>query len=278
MLSWYLSVLYGKRFDHHGLLESVGHFNLPNLDSYGTLCIDTLPQNSHKSRIDYPVPLNLAEIKRIERLLVDPVLNPGITRILQTASKFYTQALQAFEHDSEVAYLHLITSLESLTSISELDAHDFYEPATQEYLKRISAEMNDGDKIAKHFRTKLLSVKRRLVETTLQLVDDDFFSRSESQIDSARLSKATFRKCIGAAYDLRSKYVHTGAPFGRWIENSMSGNNAEVQLGSPVVSDKDYGRILANAPTFIGLERIARYCILRQLEFIGLYSTQQENS
>jgi len=278
LISWYFSVLFGKRFDNHGLLESVGFFNLPNLDSYGTLCVEVLPQNSHSSRVDYPVPLNLTELKRIKRLLTKPSSDPITTRILQTASKFYAQALQAFEHDSEVAYLHLITSLELLTSISALDPQNFYEPATKEYLHRIAAEMIDGEKVAKHFRTKLLSIKRRVVETTLQLVDDGFFVRSESQVEFARLTKASFRKCIGAAYDLRSKYVHTGAPFGKWIENSIGGQNAEVQVGAPVVSDKDYGRILANAPTFVGLERVVRYCILRQFEFLGLYSDRQEDA
>lgn len=278
LISWYFSVLFGKRFDNHGLLESVGLFHLPNLDSYGSLCIEKLPQNSHAPRADYAVPLNLTELKRIERLLTDPNSNPSAMRLLQTASKFYAQALQAFEHDSEVAYLHLITSLESLTTLSALDPQEFYEPATREYLHRIAAELNEGEKVAKHFRAKLLSIKRRVVETSLQLVDDGFFARSESTVELARLTKASFRKCIGAAYDLRSKYVHTGAPFGGWIEHPIGEENTEIRVGKPVVSDKDYGKILANAPTFVGLERIVRYCILRQFELLGLYSSPEKDA
>lgn len=69
----------------------------------------------------------------------------------------------------------------------------------------------------------------------------------------------SFRSAIAAAYDLRSRYVHTGVPFGGWISFWQN----EVQIGRPVVEDKELGKILALAPTFTGLERVIRYCILR---------------
>ena len=51
-----------------------------------------------------------------------------------------------------------------------------------------------------------------------------------------------------------------------WIE-------AEVhawQVGQPVVEDKRLGKVLAVAPTFVGLERLVRYCILRLMASRGL--------
>lgn len=45
----------------------------------------------------------------------------------------------------------------------------------------------------------------------------------------------------------------------------MHGNN-EIQLGRPVVADKDVARALAAAPTLIGLERVTRYALLRFAE------------
>lgn len=271
LLCWYLSVLFGKRFDSHGLIETIGHFNLPNLDQFGILCTHTLPHNSRTPRADYPVPLNLCELSRIEPLLVEPGPPEAFLRIFQTASKFYCQAIQSFERDPEVAYLHLVTSIEVLSSLQSPSTKALHEPITAQYLQRIENELSDGPKIARHFRGKLLSIKRRFVAKIIDLVDDEFFSRSECQEQYGRLKLADFRKNCGAAYDLRSQYIHTGVPFGAWIERSMAGLNSEIQVGRPVVASKSYATALANAPTFVGLERIVRYCLLKSAEQHKIY-------
>jgi len=83
----------------------------------------------------------------------------------------------------------------------------------------------------------------------------------------ARLKSDDFEQRIGAAYDLRSMYTHTGVPFGNWIRPD---NRAEdVQLGNPVVGDKEYARVLARAPRFCGLERVIRYSILKLMSING---------
>lgn len=271
LFSWYLSVLFGKRFDNHGLLESVGRFNVPNLEPFSSLCRHTLPHNSHQPRVDYLIPLNLAEISRIRPLLNEVGNEQFFIRIFQSSAKFYSQALQAFEHDAEVAYLHLVTAIEILSSSIESGAIELHDATTKHYLSEIESNLADGARIARHFRGKLLSIKRRFVRTITDLVDDDFFKRSESSAQFGRFKPESFVKTVAAAYDLRSKYVHTGAPFGGWIERSFGGSNCEVQVGRPVVDDKTYGKILANAPTFVGLERIVRYCLLRSAEQHGIF-------
>ena len=50
----YLAVLFGKRFDSHGLVEGSGYYHVPDLTQFGHLCDHYLPQNSHASRIDFP--------------------------------------------------------------------------------------------------------------------------------------------------------------------------------------------------------------------------------
>lgn len=118
---------------------------------------------------------------------------------------------------------------------------------------------------------RLLIIKKRFVQTITRFVDSGFFDRSESKYEFARLTSASFENVVGAAYDLRSKYVHTGIPFGRWVALRLGGSNTEVQVGQPVVSDRDLGEILARAPTLVGLERIIRYCLLRFAEANGGY-------
>jgi len=138
-LTWYLSVLFGKRFDNHGLFETIGMFNLPNLERVSAFCRNTLPHNSRKVRADYPTALNLAEVARIAPMISDAGLDAQVMRIWHTAAKFYTQALQTLEGDAEVAYLHLVTAIEVLTSLSKVETAELYDPTTLRHLAAIEA-------------------------------------------------------------------------------------------------------------------------------------------
>jgi hypothetical protein len=160
----------------------------------------------------------------------------------------------------------LVTAIEILSSSIDSGAIELHDATTRHYLSEIESGLKDGARIARHFRGKLLSIKRRFVRTITDLVDDKFFTRSESSEQYGRFKPESFVKTVTAAYDLRSQYVHTGVPFGAWIERSVGGVNCEVQVGRPVVADKTYGKTLANAPTFVGLERLVRYCLLRSAE------------
>lgn len=277
-ISCYLSVLFGKRFENHGLTESAGLFRLPNLESIVIRCRDTLPHNSRQPRVDFSVPLNLSELGRIRPLFTQSGASQAFLKIFQTSAKFYSQALQAFETDPEVAYLHLVTAMETLSSFYVELSDELYDPLARTYLSRIEGELPDGDKVARYFRSHMLSIRRRFVETIVRLVDDDFFGRSECSATYGRFRPESFRKCMGAAYDLRSKYVHTGARFGYWAAQVLGATNNEVQVGSPVVADRDYGKILANAPTLVGLERVVRYCILAIAGEKKLYSESADES
>lgn len=95
----YLAVLFGKRFDSHGLVEGTGFFHVPDLSAFNSLCDPRLPQNSHAPRKDLEIPLNLTEVTRIERLLLDESLDPRFERTMQTSAKFYLQALLNAERD-----------------------------------------------------------------------------------------------------------------------------------------------------------------------------------
>lgn len=266
----YLSVLFGKRFDNHGLFESIGYFHVPDLAQYVTLCNHSLPQNSHRPRVDYAIPLNLAEIARIERLLLlDSNLDPRFLNTFHAAAKFYLQALQSFERDPEVAYLHLITVGEILSGFFEFDDNHLMDERTTQALARVREGLDDGDDIACFLAGRMRHVKRRFVETIMQLIEPPFFERSESAQPFARLTLDGFRGSVSAAYDLRSYYVHTGRPFGSWM--SWSAGIMEVLPGKPVLKDKSLAKALGLAPTYFGLERIIRCCLLRFAQSNGAY-------
>jgi hypothetical protein len=266
-----LSVLFGKRFDSHGFMQDSGHFRVPDLSQYSQFCDHHLPQNSQVPRADFPVPLNLEEVGRIRSLVVEGDALPRATRVLQGGAKFYCQALQNAEHDPEVAYLHLVTAGEILSEGCEFDGDQFLDGKTRNVLARIREQMPDGAEVAKFVASRLLQIRRRFVETIVHLVDADFFARTEAREPFAGLQAQSFAASIAAAYDLRSQYVHTGIPFGRWISPRSNAMKSELQMGLPMVKPKDYQRILKRAPTFIGLERVIRYALLRFAQSSGAY-------
>lgn len=275
----YLSVLFGKRFDDHGLFENSGFFHIPSLTQFAELCDPSLPQNSHSPRVDFSIPLNLVEIDRLRNLLFSSgSLDQRVLKVFQGASKFYLQGLQIAERDPEVAYLHLITAGEILSSGFDFDKVSLLDEETREVISRISEASAEGPELAAGVLTRLLQVKRRFVQTITVLVDDAFFNCADATLPFGKFDQYTFSNAIAAAYDLRSRYVHTGVPFGGWVSLRFGGMNNELHVGTPSVSDVELGKIIAKAPTYIGLERVMRYCLFRFAEKNGLFKALAEGS
>ena len=238
ILAAYLSVLFGKRFDCHGLLKGSGRYQVPDLRSYDTPSNPEFPFNSHAPRRCFPVLLDLTQIVMVETALEGSSPDTVDLSRLRAACKFYMQALQNAENNSEVAYLHLITA---------------------------------GEILAGYFRyTDTRGVKRKFVRALCSLLDDGFYIAPDSIPAHARFHPNNIEENVGAAHDLRSRYVHTGAPFGRWVEPVLGIRGGDLQIGVPVVKDRELGRILAVAPTFLGLERLVRYCVLTYMASHGV--------
>lgn len=261
-----LSVLYGKRFDHHGAVEMTGRYQVPNLDSASDLCDPARPYHGPALRADHPVPLDLREARRFETLIHDDATDAELGAAFSTAALFYARALRAVGRDPEVAYLHLVTACERLAEVAPLEGVEL-EAEISTALSRIEAELVGGARIAKILRARMRQLKRRFAALITTHLDDGFFVRSETVEPWQSLRADDFPRSAAAAYDLRSRYVHTGASFGNWIRPRHG--NAERQVGQPVVLDRQMAKILARAPTFIGLERLTRLVLLRTAERLG---------
>ena len=262
----YLSILYGKRFDNHGPVESIGNFWLPN---YPPLSIydPILPFNNPKPRPDLEIPLNLEEVKRIAPLLLQGEVDLRFKHFLWSAGRFYVHALQHAESQPEIAFLDLITCGEILSNFFEYDQDELLDEQIKGDLVQIAEQIDGGDEIVRRIRGKLFSVKRRFTKTILNLLMPYFFQQSESGDSWGSLKESDISNRIKAAYDLRSRYVHTGQTFGGWVE--PRGSIWEVHIGTPVIEDKELIKILARSPTLIGMERIMRFCLLRFIHLRG---------
>ncbi len=255
-----LSVLFGKRFDVHGPYEMSGSFVVPDLSQFSIPNNCKLPHNGQGLRADHPVSLELSNARHLAALILsDHPDGPGQAAFLG-AARFYLRALQSVEDDPEVAYLHLITAGEIIANHKPFVEAEHVDADTLKALTRIETEMEGGKKVAGLLRGKVRGIKRRFVSAITSYIQADFFDRRESERAFGTFKAERFKKHVEAAYDLRSRYVHTGEPFGSWIAPGYE--NAEVQLGKPVVSDRAFADILYNAPTFVGLERVIRYALL----------------
>jgi hypothetical protein len=261
-----LAVLFGKRFDYHGLVESDGHFCVPSLQISPT--IDrSLPWVDSKPRLDVGCALNLSSVEKVDRVLSGRS-SEGSTGVLYTAGLFYLSALREVDVRPGIAYLNLISAGECLSNAFEFQDWRIFDPETLELLSSIRETL--GKKSEKHVRQRMFQVKKRFVATLCDLLTTAVYSGSQAVYEQGRLSAARLEPALKAAYDLRSSYVHTGQDFGNWIRADPS--RSDFLLGTPVVVSKELKKILIAAPTFLLLERLIRFALLsymhRYLAFI----------
>jgi hypothetical protein len=142
----YLSILYGKRFDNHGLVEGMGIFWLPNNPPVG-FYNSVLPFNSRKPRPDLEIPLNLQEIKRISPLLLQKDVDLRFKHFLWSAGRFYVHALQHAESEPETAFLDLISCDETLSYFFEYEPDDLLNRQIKGDLVKIAKQIEGGDEV-----------------------------------------------------------------------------------------------------------------------------------
>ena len=255
-----LSVFFGKRFDHHGLVETQGMFCIPAYDSIREISVFNLAPYNSEPRIDLEIELNLSKLNMISPLIRVTEPNSAVDTFF-TAGNFYLQALRIVEEQPEVAYLDLVTAGEILSNYFKFSEEHLYGEDLKELLEEIRSQLPDGEKKANKIKSRLFQVRHRFKLTLRRFLNTSFFTKSESKNNFGAFTEDNITASIVAAYDLRSRYVHTGERFGTWI-HSLEHFGAEKQIGTPIVEDKSYKKILERAPTFIGLERIIRYCLL----------------
>ena len=263
----YLSVLFGKRFDHHGLIESNGIYQIPDLSMYTSLSNPRLPFNSHRERKSFGVPLNLVHFSAVSSIVSGTDVDQKLLDRLNTACKFYMRALQTAETDPESSYIQLIMAWEIMSHHFGYNREELLDRQTLKDLAKIEDDLDGGKGIARRLRHRMSSIKRTFVKSIYGLVDDEFFVTKETDFGNGFFKKEDFCKRIGAAYDLRSRYVHSGGSFGRWIAPDI--HSLDTQTGRPVEEDREYASILEKAPTLLGLERLIRYCLLRFMDGNG---------
>lgn len=101
-----LSILFGKRFDFHGMTETGGLFLAPEFNLLQLSENTVLPTNSSQKRKAFATPLVLNQFERLYPMIINDSIEDRIRQVCLSSCKFYYLALINIDSDPEVAYLH----------------------------------------------------------------------------------------------------------------------------------------------------------------------------
>ncbi|KYN89330.1 hypothetical protein ATY37_13400 [Vibrio cidicii] len=261
-----LSVLFGKRFDSHGLLLQHGRSYVPSSKLFGERYNKSLSFNSLKERSDFRLDLNLSHLDKIISI-VHSVSDEQreIKDAFLYAGKFYLEALREMEYNPEMAFISLITACEILAAQKNYNIDDLLDDEVRSLLSKIEAGLDDGEKVARNIKKRLSGISEKFCVFIMEHIDERFFVNTESLTDFDRLTPDGFRARLKAAYSIRSTYVHAGKFMSNWFSVNHLTQNEEVISGNPLIEDPVMKKYVRRSPTILGLERIVRYVLIKYL-------------
>ncbi|EPW4543241.1 hypothetical protein ACWLP4_004222 [Vibrio vulnificus] len=261
-----LSVLFGKRFDSHGLLLQHGRAYVPSSNLLGERYNKSLTFNSLKERCDFRLDLNLSHLDKMASI-VQSVGDEqrDVEDAFLYAGKFYLEALREMEHNPEVAFVNLITACEILAAQKNYSIDDILDNETRSLLSKIEVGLDDGEKVARIIKKRLSGISEKFCLFIMEHIDERFFANTESLTDFDRLTPDNFRARLKAAYSIRSTYVHAGKFMSNWFSVNYLTQNEEVISGNPVIEDPEMKKNVRRSPTILGMERIVRYVLIKYL-------------
>ncbi len=256
------SVWFGKRFDVHGPLQEHGSFSIPTLGAHQPFVTPRAGPYSDTPRTDLNIKLSWGTFGPPFEFFRQYHQGDSKVNAFWRATRFYARSLRSFDSDPEVAFFHLVAAIEMLAAKLDFSDDQKFDAEALGILKRIREELHGGERIEKKVRGRLYQLRRRVSHCAVELTNDNFFDGSEAEHLFGRLCKEDLFDRVKAAYDLRSKYVHAAADIGGWL-NIFANLNEEVQLGRPVMKDRELAKLIQDSLTLGGLERLVRFMTLR---------------
>jgi hypothetical protein len=262
-----MSLFFGKRITNHGLLWLPHSWMLPDLQGVRPTSYHTLPIFSGQHFKPLVRDCDWRLLGAIELLLETLASAGSESTPIVLAARAYAESLRILPTDREIAFFRLIQAVESAASSLELHddekfSHDSELLRHFEWLEK--APDARGRELAAFLRRRLYQVKRCVWLWLERHVDGQFYADEPGGLRADGLQQA-----ISAAYDLRSRYVHTGERFGEWIDPAPGrcGSQETIPAGfAELHENKNIRRLLARCPSYVGLERLVRYALNRELE------------
>jgi hypothetical protein len=262
-MSALLGAFYGKLVLNFGHMQAGMLITVPSIEERPFFRFDKPPFND-RARRPNGVELNLTEAAGIVAKYVKVAGSDDQLPLFVRAAEFYRLALETYGDRPEIAFAMLIATLESLTRLREYSEEELYDENLLNDLRKIAESSGEGPDIVSRLKGRLYQVKRKVTALVGDAVPDAFFEQRETALTWGFIKdRAELIARIRAAYDIRSRLLHTGDRSGLWyIEHDHQG--VEVGLGEPVLEDKELVKLLSRSVNLVGLERITS-SVLRAL-------------
>jgi hypothetical protein len=188
---------------------------------------------------------------------------------LLRACEFYRMALENYDERPEMAFTLFISVLESLVELRTYSETELYDEKLIGDFKVIAANCPNGPKLVSGLKNRLYQVKRKVAVLVDEFIPDSFFVERETDAPFGFVQdRAELAKRIRAAYDIRSRLLHTGNRSG--ISHiAPDHDGAEIILGRPALPEAELVKLLCASLNLTGLERVTstvlRTAITRQL-------------
>lgn len=176
--------------------------------------------------------------------------------LILRACEFYRMALENYDERPEMGFTLLISALESIIDMRLYAEEEMYDEKLQSDFAAIKAECKNGEKIVSGLKKRLYQVRRKVAVLVDDFLPDVFFSQRECSLPFAVVKdRHDLRKRVLAAYDIRSRILHTGERSGIGFV-AHDHQTSEIGLGRPVMQDNKLADLLCASVNLTGLERI----------------------
>jgi hypothetical protein len=252
-MSALVGAFYGKLVVNFGHMQAGKLMTVPSIQERPFYRFDKPPFND-QARQPNGVELNLGAAAVLVRKYIAVAGDDPELPLLVRGAEFYRVALESYAEQPEIAFAMLIASLEVLTGLRKYSEDELYDETLLSDLRTIAQRCSP--EIASRLKKRLWQIKRKVASLVCDAVPDAFFDQRETTLTFGFMKdRAELVDRIRAAYDVRSRLLHTGDRSGLWyIEHDHQG--AEIGLGKPVLPDRDLVKLLCRSVNLVGLERI----------------------
>ncbi len=250
-----IGAFFGKLVVNCGHMQSGNHLTVPYMWDGACYSHAHPAFNQHPRKPD-GTDLQLTHVEKLlEGYFYQGSNNESLDRILRSA-EFYRMALENFHERPEMSFTFLLSALEAMLDLHHYTDDEKYDDVLRAQLAQIAAQCEDGEKLVVSLKSRFYQIRRRVAAFVDAYIPDTFFTQSEARDPWVSLRKREdLRPRMLAAYDVRSRLLHTGDRTGIWaLTHSSIGE--EFCLGTPVLGEEKLKRLITSSLSLVGLERV----------------------
>lgn len=255
----FLSLIYGKVFFPHGLLQLNDERYLPFFDAYNLINYLEHPCFNSNPRIDFTLENRIDSCRQDFIRFINLLNNysPKLEAFIR-ALNFYGKALREYDDNQVTSFILFVSSIEALLNHVKFNDDELKDNDLESLYQRIRTLVEDNkeaEKIIRIIEQRMFRIKRKFLALCNRYVDEHFFGRHDIGVEKEFQNKEGFESCLKAMYEARSVYLHTGVDLDSSLK-IFSHTLTEKMIAVPVNRRKKISEIYSNMPTLLFTERV----------------------